>query len=242
MGIQRWLTLVLLLTGCGALQLQEGAQDSEGSPFAGTCVANIEKSKRHPNHQFPSATMQFVVIGNTVTLTYGGVNAGGQQESGTVVLQADGKDHPVPEDPGVTVLTRWVGPRVLHSIVKSAGAQVGEQTYKVSADGKTLTAKVSGVDASGARFDQVIVFDRKEVGRRNIEPSHKRMKLTERGVLGGSCSIWSGFTESRSAAHPQWLDQIKEGVWARRQSDGANSLHTFRARQHCAAECSEDML
>jgi len=50
---------------------------------------------------------------------------------------------------------------VLQSIAKSDGAQVGEQTYEVSTDGKTLTAKVSGVDASGARFDQVIVFDRK---------------------------------------------------------------------------------
>jgi hypothetical protein len=105
--------------------------------------------------------MQFVVVGNTVTLTHGGVNAGGQQESGTVVLQADEKEHPVPEHPGVTVLTRWVSPRVLHSIGKSGGAQVGEQTYEVSADGQSLTATVSGIDASGARFDQVIVFDRK---------------------------------------------------------------------------------
>jgi hypothetical protein len=144
-----------------ASPLLEGPQSSESSPFSGIWVANIAKSKRHPNHQFQSATMEFVVVGNTVTLTHDGVNAGGQQESGTVVLQADGKEHPVPEAPGVTVVTRWVGPRVLQTIGKSAGAQVGEQTYEVSTDGNTLTAKVSGVDASGSRFDQVIVFDRK---------------------------------------------------------------------------------
>jgi hypothetical protein len=159
--MRRCLALVVLLTGCVALPLLAGPQGSEGSPFSGTWVANIEKSKRHPNHQFQSATMQFVVVGNTVTLTHGGVNAGGQQESGTVVLHADGKEHPVPEHPGVTVVTRWVGQRVLQTIGKSAGAQVGEQSYEVSTDGKTLTAKVSGIDASGARFDQVIVFDRK---------------------------------------------------------------------------------
>jgi hypothetical protein len=50
---------------------------------------------------------------------------------------------------------------MLQTIGKSAGTQVGEQIYEVSTDGKTLTAKVSGVDASGTRFDQVIVFDRK---------------------------------------------------------------------------------
>jgi len=158
----RWyMALVVVLSGCLAVPLPADPQGSEGSPFSGTWVANIEKSKRHPNHQFQSATMEFTVAGNTVTLKHGGVNAGGQQESGTVVLQADGQEHPIPGAPGVTVVTRWVDPRVLHTIGKSAGAQVGEQTYEVSTDGKTLTAKVSGVDASGARFDQVIVFDRK---------------------------------------------------------------------------------
>ncbi len=105
--------------------------------------------------------MQFVVAGDTVNLTYGGVNAGGQQESNTIVLQADGKEHPVPGQAGVTVVRRWIGPRLLQTIGKSAGARVGEQSYEVSTDGKTLTAKVSGVDANGKRFEQVIVFDRK---------------------------------------------------------------------------------
>ena len=158
---RRCLALVVLLTGLVAVPRVADPQSSEKSPFAGTWVANIAKSKRHPNHQFQSATMEFAVDGNTVTLRHGGVNAGGRQESGTVVLEADGKEHPVPEAPGITVVTRWVGPRVLQTVGKSAGAQVGEQTYEVSADGKTLSAKVAGVDAGGGRFDQVIVFDRK---------------------------------------------------------------------------------
>lgn len=159
--MRRSLALFVLLTECLAVPLLAAPESSEKSPFSGTWVANIAKSKRHPNHQFQSATMEFAVVANTVTLKHGGVNAGGQQESGTVVLEADGKEHPVPEVPGVNVVTRRVGPRVLHTIGKSAGAQVGEQTYEVSTDGKTLTAKVSGVDASGTHFDQVIVFVRK---------------------------------------------------------------------------------
>jgi hypothetical protein len=160
MHTRRCLALVLL-TGWTAVPLLAGAEGPEGAALAGTWVANIEKSKRHPNHQFQSATMRFVVAGKTVTVTHGGVNAGGEQESGTIVLNADGKEYPVPEQPGVTMVTRWPGPRVLQTIAKKAGAQLGEQSYEVSEDGKTLTARVSGIDASGSRFQQEIVFDRK---------------------------------------------------------------------------------
>ena len=38
---------------------------------------------------------------------------------------------------------------------------MGDGAYDdVSSDGKTLTATVGGIDAAGARFEQVIVFDR----------------------------------------------------------------------------------
>lgn len=145
-----------------AVPAPDEAQGSrQASPLSGDWVANIAKSKRHPNHQFQSATLHFVVDGNTVTLTHAGVNAGGQQESGTVVLEADGKERPVPGQPGVVVVAKWVGPRLLQTVGKSAGATVGEGSYEVSPDGRTLTATVSGTDAGGARFEQVIVFDRK---------------------------------------------------------------------------------
>ena len=159
--LRRRRAVLVLLAAWAAFPMLAGAQESGPHPFVGTWIANIGKSRRHANHQFKSATMKFDVAGDTVTLTHGGVNASGEQESGTATLEADGKEHPVPGQSDVTTITRWVGPRMLETIAKSKGAQVGRQTYEVSADGKTLTAKVSGVDASGRRFDQVIVFDRK---------------------------------------------------------------------------------
>lgn len=139
----------------------EGMQASgTESPFSGTWVANIAKSKGHPNHLFHSATMRFVVVGNTVTITHEGVNAGGQQESGTTVVEADGNEHPLPEQSGMAVLAKWMGPMRLEILGKSAGSIVGEASYEVAADGMTLVAEVSGTDASGAHFEQVIVFDR----------------------------------------------------------------------------------
>ncbi len=139
-----------------------GKESREDSPFAGTWVENIASSKRHPNHQFQSATLKFAVDGNTVTITHSRVNARGQKESGTFVLEADGQEHPVPEQPGIVVVTSWSGPRVLHAVEEEVGAEVGESEYQVSTDGKTLTATLSGTDLSGSPFYQVIVYDRKQ--------------------------------------------------------------------------------
>jgi hypothetical protein len=75
------------------------------NPFAGTWVANIDKSHRHANHQVQRATLQFEVSGDTVTLLHRGVNMAGNEESGTTVLEADGLEHPVPQAPGVVVVT-----------------------------------------------------------------------------------------------------------------------------------------
>jgi hypothetical protein len=137
------------------------AAAAKESPFVGSWVANLSKSKQHPNHQFQSATLQFVVNGDAVTLTHGGVNPSGQQESGTITLRADGKERPIPQAPGVVSVARWIGSHVLETVGKKNGQIVGRGTYEVSADGKTMTATVSGMDGSGAAFDQVIVFDRK---------------------------------------------------------------------------------
>jgi hypothetical protein len=131
------------------------------SDFVGIWTANIEKSRRHVNHQFQSATLSVAVSGDVVSLTHGGVNAAGKPESGTTVLCSDGQDYPVsPHAPGMVVATRWRDANVLEMVAKKDGQVIGEGTYEVSSDGQTLTATVAGIDAAGARFEQVIVFDR----------------------------------------------------------------------------------
>jgi hypothetical protein len=133
------------------------------SILAGKWIANIDKSRRHANHQFHRATLAIDVSGDVVTLTHGGINAAGKQESGTTVLHADGQPHEVsPLAPGVVVTTRWRGAHLLETIASKDGQVVGDGTYEVSSDGATLTATVAGTDAAGARFEQVILFDRDE--------------------------------------------------------------------------------
>lgn len=130
------------------------------NPFLGTWVANLEKSRRHANHQFQSATLTFEVSGAAVSLTHAGVNMSGKAESGTIVLHADGVARAVPQAPDVIAVTNWIGTQVLATEAQKDGRSVGSARYVVSDDGKTLTATVAGIDAAGKAFDQVIVFDR----------------------------------------------------------------------------------
>jgi hypothetical protein len=130
-------------------------------PLTGTWIANIDQSQRDPNHQFHRATMRFELVGDRVSLFYGGINASGRQEEGARSFHVDDQEHAVPEAPGVVAINT-LEPCALHSIGKKDGMVIGRATYQVSEDGQILTATVSGIDASGKVFDQVIVFDREQ--------------------------------------------------------------------------------
>lgn len=128
-------------------------------PLIGTWIANLSQSRRDPNHQFHRATVRFEIDGPTVCFTYGGVNASGKTEEGTRTLCADGQDHPDSAAPAV-MANGTLDARTLHMVGKRDGAVVGSGKYEVSDDGLTMTATMSGIDAQGRQFDQVIVFDR----------------------------------------------------------------------------------
>ena len=151
-----WAAMVLLGVVAVPSALMQGS-----SKLAGTWKANISKSQRHPNHMFQSATLTFEVSDDIVSLTYTGVNMTGNQETGTTKFNPDGKEHPIDQAPGVMTVSKWVGSHILETVARKDGKVIGQSTYELSSDGRTLTAKMKGTDASGAEFEQVIVFDRK---------------------------------------------------------------------------------
>ena len=130
-------------------------------PLHGTWIANLSKSTRHANHQFKNATMRLDVGTDTVVLSYEGVNASGKHEASTQTIHTDGQERPVPGAPGIVAVST-LEPRRLESSARKDGVALGRGTYEVDEEGRTLTATVSGIDASGKPFDQVIVFDRGE--------------------------------------------------------------------------------
>ncbi len=156
----RLLSLFLAVSSIALGQSSGVETKSRGSLLAGKWKANISKSQLHVNHQFKSLSMQFAISESTVVLTFTGVNMSGQEESGTRDLHPDGKDYPVAQAPDVVETTRWIGSNTLESVARKNGKVVGQGSYEVSGDGKTLTARVKGIDGSGAAFEQVIVLDR----------------------------------------------------------------------------------
>jgi hypothetical protein len=64
------------------------------SPFVGTWIADLSRSKRHPGYEFKSVTVEFAVAGNAVTITDKHVYADGKETGGVHTFEADGKERP----------------------------------------------------------------------------------------------------------------------------------------------------
>jgi hypothetical protein len=157
--MKRLLLLPVLMTAlCGLTPGQTSSKVS--NPFVGTWKANLKKSQRAPNHQFKSLIMRFKMSGDTVIINYAGVNMAGKEESDTREMHPDGKEYPVAQAPGAVQMAKWSGSHILEATAKKDEKVIGQSTYKVSRDGRTLTATIKGIDAKGASFEQVIVLDR----------------------------------------------------------------------------------
>ena len=133
-------------------------------PLEGTWKANISKSKRHPLNLFQSATLQFHVSGDVVTIVNFEVDESGQERHHKQSIVVDGKEHVV--DNGYALRARWLGSHVLETVAVKIRDSLasGEGTYEVSKDGKILTisARNAREAAHGWQtdFEQVIVCDR----------------------------------------------------------------------------------
>jgi hypothetical protein len=161
--MRRTLLISVLMIAASSLAFGQASgtkANGKPSPLAGTWKANLAKSQRDPNHQFQSLTLRFETSDDSVSLTYTGVNMGGEEESGSRQMHADGREYSVAEAPGVVVITKWLQPQTLETVARKDGKPVGQSTYEVSTDGKTLTTRIKGIDASGGSFEQVIVLER----------------------------------------------------------------------------------
>src|SRR5262245_38215285 len=71
-----------------------------------------------------------------------------------VQFTPDGRDYPVPGFPGLVVKTTLPSPGTIQTECRREdGSIVGQGTYAVSADGRSLTATTSGWDSQLRRFE-----------------------------------------------------------------------------------------
>jgi hypothetical protein len=128
------------------------AEETSGpatSPFVGRWIADVSRSTRHPANQFQRAVINFVVTGDTVTITHGFVDESGRRQHSENAIQVDGREHMA--DNGYGVTAEWRGSHILETVATRNGEVVGRGTYEISADGSTLTISAP---------EQVIVLER----------------------------------------------------------------------------------
>jgi len=112
---------------------------TQENPFVGTWVANLPKSKRHPDNQFRQAMIEFAMDGASLTITDVVIDSSGQEEKGKNTILVDGKEHPSTRGNGYFITAAWTSSHVLQTMAKKDGQIVGLGRYAVSDDGTTLT-------------------------------------------------------------------------------------------------------
>lgn len=122
-------------------ELQSAFAVEAVNPFVGKWSANLSKSQRHPGNPFQSATLEFVVEGDAVTIIDVVVDDSGHENIGKNIILVDGNEHPSENGNGYVLEAKWHSSHVIETVAKKDGQVVGWGTYEVSKDGKELTIR-----------------------------------------------------------------------------------------------------
>jgi hypothetical protein len=127
----------------------------------GTWKLNLAKSTFSPGPGPQNQTRMYIETAQGVTLSVRTTAANGKETTATLTFKDDGKPYAVSGNPDydMVAVTR-VDALTVHSTQTKAGATVGSGVRTVSKDGKTLTFAQKGTHAGGAKYDDVLVYDR----------------------------------------------------------------------------------
>ena len=132
-------------------------------PFIGTWKLNPGKSKFDANHQPTEGTMHWQQApgGGFLMLGEGRDAKGELVRERPQTMIPDGKPYPIPDFPGLTTVTTRPEPNVIVAkCQREDGSLVGEGSYAVSEDGRSLTATTAGFDTQLRRFELQTVWER----------------------------------------------------------------------------------
>jgi hypothetical protein len=132
-------------------------------PFVGTWNLNPGRCEFDPNHRPTSGALVFErdAEGRYV-MKAEGTDANGQKVvERPQTFVPDGELRSIAEFPGLSSRATQPGPRELHvRCEREDGSVVGEGSYVVSSDGRSLTATTAGFDTQLRRFETRTVWDR----------------------------------------------------------------------------------
>jgi hypothetical protein len=126
----------------------------------GTWKLNEAKSKNSPGA--PKNTMVvYEAAGDSVKVTVDGVDADGKPTHNEWTGKFDGKDYPLTGDPSSDMRSyKKINDHTLALTNKKGGKVTMSGRIVVSADGKSRTVTVSGMDANGKKISTTAVYDK----------------------------------------------------------------------------------
>jgi hypothetical protein len=133
------------------------------NPFVGTWKLNLDRSTFDVNHNPRGGTMRFETDDDgRILMTAEGISEKGERFSERPVhFKPDGHDYPVPDFPGLVAKATLPSPGTIRTECRRQdGSIVGQGTYAVSEDGRSMTATTSGWDSQLRQFEVTTVWDR----------------------------------------------------------------------------------
>ena len=132
-------------------------------PWIGTLKVNLEKSIYSPGPKpTVAATLKIEPSAGGIKTTIDGANPEGQPTHMETVGSFDGKDNPVKGAlaPNTTNALKRIDDRTFEVMGKVDGKPTVTTRAVVSADGKTMNATQTGMNAQGQTIKNVIVLDK----------------------------------------------------------------------------------
>jgi hypothetical protein len=130
------------------------------SPNMGTWRLNETKSKI-PAGAAKNTTVVYEAAGDDVKVTVDGIDAKGKPTHNEWTGKFDGKNYPLTGDPDSNTRSyKKVNGRTTELTNKKDGKVTITGRIVVSADGKSRTVTVSGMDATGKKVTSTAVYDK----------------------------------------------------------------------------------
>jgi hypothetical protein len=130
------------------------------NPNMGTWKLNEAKSKV-PAAAPKNNTVVYEAVGDSVKVTVDGTDAAGKPSHNEWTGKFDGKDYPLSGDPSADTRSyKKIDDRTTDLTNKKDGKVTATGRIVISADGKSRTVTVTGIEPSGKKVEYTSVYDK----------------------------------------------------------------------------------
>jgi hypothetical protein len=152
---------MFILGSIFALALSGAQAAPADDPVMGTWKLNVARSKFTPGPGWQSQVRVYAATPTGISVTWTGVDAGGETMRVSYAYAYDGRDYPMAGSASYDTLNAVrIDARTVRSEEKRDGKTGGIAVRTVSRDGKVLTITDKGTSRKGLAFSQLLVFDR----------------------------------------------------------------------------------